>query len=44
MHLARQFHVLEEEDALNALEQTQKTNRNCSARLAAYLLVDAAGV
>lgn len=44
MHLARQFHVLEEEDALNALEQTQKTNRNCSARLAAYLLLDAAGV
>ena len=30
------------EDALHALEQTQKTGRNASARLAAYLLLDAA--
>jgi hypothetical protein len=29
-------------DALAALEQTQSTSRNASARLAAFLLVDAA--
>ena len=40
--LAREFITLEEEDALNALEQTQKTSRNASPRLAAYLLLDAA--
>tara|TARA_R110000803_G_C11954399_1_gene318038 strand:+ start:88 stop:771 length:684 start_codon:yes stop_codon:yes gene_type:complete len=40
--LAREFISLEEEDALNALEQTQKTSRNASPRLAAYLLLDAA--
>ncbi len=43
-NLARQFHAMEEADALNALSQTQKTSRNASARLAAYLLIDAAGV
>ena len=40
--LAREFISLEAEDALNALEQTQKTSRNASPRLAAYLLLDAA--
>mgnify|MGYP003630126880 CR=1 FL=1 len=40
--LAREFITLEEADALNALEQTQKTSRNASPRLAAYLLLDAA--
>ena len=42
LQLAREFISLEEEDALNALEQTQKTSRNASPRLAAYLLLDAA--
>ncbi|MBA3068503.1 MAG: hypothetical protein FP825_08490 [Hyphomonas sp.] len=42
MDMARQFAMLEEADALAALEQTQSTSRNASARLAAYLLVDAA--
>jgi hypothetical protein len=40
--LARQFASLEQADALAALEQTQSTSRNASARLAAFLLVDAA--
>jgi len=40
--LARQFAALEQADALAALEQTQSTSRNASARLAAFLLVDAA--
>lgn len=40
--LAESFVELEQEDALNALEQTQKTSRNASPRLAAYLLLDAA--
>jgi hypothetical protein len=40
--LAREFISMEEEDALHALEQTQKTSRNASPRLAAYLLLDAA--
>ena len=40
--LAQNFVELEQEDALNALEQTQKTSRNASPRLAAYLLLDAA--
>jgi hypothetical protein len=42
MDLARDFLDMEAEDALHALEQTQKTGRNASARLAAYLLLDAA--
>ncbi|MCA8903149.1 MAG: hypothetical protein KDA53_18075 [Hyphomonas sp.] len=42
MDLARTFVEMEQEDALNALEQTQKTSRNASSRLAAYLLLDAA--
>ena len=44
--LARGWQVVASErsrsDALHALEQTQKTGRNASARLAAYLLLDAA--
>ena len=42
MRLARDFVSMEAEDALQALEQTQKTGRNASPRLAAYLLIDAA--
>jgi flagellar hook-basal body complex protein FliE len=42
MDMARQFAALEQADALVALEQTQSTSRNASARLAAFLLVDAA--
>lgn len=42
MDLARDFLDMEADDALHALEQTQKTGRNASARLAAYLLLDAA--
>lgn len=44
MNLARQFHAFEEDDALNALQQTARTKRNASPRLAAYLLVDAASM
>lgn len=42
LQLARDFIDMESEDALAALEQTQKTGRNASPRLAAYLLIDAA--
>lgn len=42
MLLARDFIGMEEGDALVALEQTYKTNRNASSRLAAFLLLDAA--
>ncbi|HPE48430.1 MAG TPA: hypothetical protein PLR76_08540 [Hyphomonas sp.] len=42
LELARYFLEMEQDDALNALEQTQKTSRNASPRLAAYLLIDAA--
>ncbi len=42
MELARQFADHEGADALSALEQTQKTSRNASPRLAAFLLIDAA--
>ena len=42
MDMARRFVALEMADALAALAQTQSTSRNASARLAAYLLVDAA--
>jgi hypothetical protein len=40
--LAESFIEMEQDDALNALEQTQRTSRNASPRLAAYLLLDAA--
>jgi hypothetical protein len=40
--MARRFAELEKADALVALAQTQSTSRNASARLAAFLLVDAA--
>ena len=40
--LASNFVEMEQDDALNALEQTQRTSRNASPRLAAYLLLDAA--
>lgn len=42
MGTARRFAELERADALAALNQTQSTSRNASARLAAFLLVDAA--
>lgn len=42
MTLARDFLALEEEDALNALENTHASNKNASPRLATYLLLDAA--
>ncbi len=42
MGLARNFVALEENDALNALENTHSSNKNASARLATYLLLDAA--
>lgn len=42
MALARDFVTMEESDALNALENTHASNKNASARLATYLLVDAA--
>jgi hypothetical protein len=42
MSLARDFLALEEADALNALENTHASSKNASARLATYLLLDAA--
>jgi len=42
MTLARDFVALEEADALNALENTHGSSKNASARLAAFLLLDAA--
>lgn len=42
MTMARDFVDLEENDALNALENTHASNKNASARLATYLLLDAA--
>jgi hypothetical protein len=39
---ARQFLLLERDDALEALQQTSTTHRNASPRLAAFLLIDAA--
>ncbi|MEL7540524.1 MAG: hypothetical protein AAGJ51_06440 [Pseudomonadota bacterium] len=42
MTLARDFLALEESDALNALENTHASAKNASARLATYLLLDAA--
>lgn len=40
--LARHFIAHETTDALNALENTQATQKNASARLATFLLVDTA--
>lgn len=42
MTLARDFLALEASDALNALENTHASSKNASARLATYLLLDAA--
>ena len=42
MTLARDFLALEESDALNALENTHASSKNASARLATYLLLEAA--
>lgn len=42
MGMARDFAALEESDALNALENTHASNKNASARLASFLLIDAA--
>lgn len=42
MSMARDFVALEDSDALNALENTHASNKNASARLATYLLIDAA--
>ena len=42
MTLARDFLALEESDALNALENTHASSKTASARLATYLLLDAA--
>lgn len=40
--LARDFVSMEEPDAIAALDRTQKSNRNASPRLSAFLLLDAA--
>lgn len=40
--LAREFVSLETADAMAALDRTQKSNRNASPRLSAFLLLDAA--
>ncbi|MCF6329707.1 MAG: hypothetical protein L3J02_07910, partial [Henriciella sp.] len=42
MTMSRDFIALEESDALNALENTHASKQNASARLATYLLLDAA--
>ncbi|MEM1391497.1 MAG: hypothetical protein AAGG45_10490, partial [Pseudomonadota bacterium] len=42
MALARDFIALEENDALNALENTRESRKHASPRLATYLLLDAA--
>lgn len=42
MHMAREFLALEEPDALTALEKTARSSRNASARLSAFMLIDAA--
>ncbi len=41
-HLAEDFVALEEPDAMAALDRTQKSGRNASPRLSAFLLLDAA--
>lgn len=40
--LAEDFVVMEEPDAIAALDRTQKSGRNASSRLSAFLLLDAA--
>ncbi len=40
--LAMDFHAMEEPDAIAALDRTQKSSRNASPRLSAFLLLDAA--
>lgn len=42
MAMAKDFITLEEADALSALENTHASNKNASARLATYLLIDSA--
>tara|TARA_A100001391_G_scaffold177118_1_gene140711 strand:- start:52 stop:567 length:516 start_codon:yes stop_codon:yes gene_type:complete len=42
MTMAREFLVIEEPDALMALEKTSHSSKNASARLSAFLLIDAA--
>ncbi|GAB5457417.1 MAG: hypothetical protein Hens3KO_04470 [Henriciella sp.] len=42
MAMAKDFITLEEADALSALENTHASNKNASARLATYLLLDSA--
>ncbi|MEQ8557058.1 MAG: hypothetical protein RIB03_01980 [Henriciella sp.] len=42
MHMSREFLAMEEPDALMALDKTCHSSKNASARLSAYLLIDAA--
>ena len=42
MLMAREFLAVEEGDALSALDKTSHSSRNASARLSAFLLIDAA--
>lgn len=42
MVMAREFLTIEEADALSALDKTSNSSRNASARLSAFLLIDAA--
>ncbi|QYJ00917.1 hypothetical protein KUV46_00625 [Thalassovita mediterranea] len=42
MLMAREFLIVEEADALSALDKTSHSSRNASARLSAFLLIDAA--
>ena len=42
MLMAREFLSVEEADALSALDKTSHSSRNASARLSAFLLIDAA--
>ena len=42
MMMAREFLAVEEADALSALDKTSHSSRNASARLSAFLLIDAA--
>ena len=42
MQMSREFLVMEEPDALMALDKTCRSSKNASARLSAFLLIDAA--
>ena len=42
MLMAREFLIVEESDALRALDKTSHSSKNASARLSAFLLIDAA--